>query len=531
MKQPLPPGADPVDTLSAEQVGDILDSSPPPMPPWHGDERRNNLAGRAGAFLLRDIPPAEALTLLLVMNEARCRPPLPAEDVVQLVQNLAHVNSRAPTDTREALPAPSCLLTAEPPAAPEELAVGFLPAAEPVLLAGESGTFKTLLTLMILGAIAGGYPVLGAFAVARPWPVLLVSEEDSHGVLLNHLEALIVGMGWDRIRVLEKFYLLALEGARLDDLRWQAHLEAQIAALSIRVCAWDPLADLLTGDEDNNSAARAVVQFWRRLTALGVTSIAVHHLGKPKEGRGKLHQIRGASTWVNAARAVYVLEQRDGSLWLACEKLSRAERPAVRELTVSIEATPGHPTVWASARLELAHPPGDWKVADRRQLSPAERKALTALDRHREEPLSWSKWLSVSGVASTTLSEVIHRLTGLGYITRKQSGMHAGRPVFVHTITGEGLSALLNFGNSGSTPPSTPPEVSPRNAATPLPLKGAESWGGGEMDPGDGLNAAEGAGVDWPQELEPVDENYLANLLADSRDGLTEPAEDEGVEE
>lgn len=424
----------------------------------------------------------------------------------------------------EGLPQPLCLLGLEPPPPVPWLADGFLLANEYQVLGGEGGSFKTTAALAIACALAGGYPVFGAFPVGQAVPVIVVSEEDSLEVINGHILAIIDGMGYESARVLANLHVLALEGVSLHETQWTLHLQECAERLAAELVVFDPLADLLTESESDPNSARPVVQFFRRLTRQGAAVLLVAHLGKPKEGYGRVHRLRGAGSWANAARALYLLEQRDGGLWLTCEKLSRAKRSDAFELALEIEAHPANPGTWTSAKLEARGVvgAGSWQIIDRRSLTPSERKALAALERHRDEPVSWSRWVDVSGVGKSVLSEAKKRLQDLGLVRAEQVGMHAGRPRFCYTITGSGVAALVPEppstprlrSNSGSTPANSPASNS---ATPPPPYRGASP---AESEWGDGVvsDSGEPNGEEMRAEMGPGteqhDESSWAGLLA-----------------
>ena len=131
-----------------------------------------------------------------------------------------------PVDAEEELPRAVSALEAEPPDPPQEAITRFIPAAEPVLIAGPSGVFKTAVALVIAASKTSGSDLFGHpdFQVTSPGPVLFISEEDGLAVLLNRLEAIIKGHGLDRERVLSNVYFLAQEGVSLDRPEWRDHI-------------------------------------------------------------------------------------------------------------------------------------------------------------------------------------------------------------------------------------------------------------------------------------------------------------------
>lgn len=57
-------------------------------------ERNNTLASLAGNLLWNGVDPEVALELLLAWNRTRCRPPLPDDEVVRVVQSIARAHGR-----------------------------------------------------------------------------------------------------------------------------------------------------------------------------------------------------------------------------------------------------------------------------------------------------------------------------------------------------------------------------------------------------------------------------------------------------
>lgn len=220
------------------------------------------------------------------------------------------------------------------------------------MFAGDGGQGKTTLLLAVLGAIAAGAPAFNTFGSGRSGrPVLLVSEEDGESVLRNRLEALTRGHGWSLAAVLENVHVLALAGARLDDLAWQLHLVAEARRVGAAAVGFDPLTDLMTGDDGKNHDAKSVIQFFRSLVRQRIAVLVTHHVTKPAEGVNKIHRVRGASSWFNAARAVWWCEARDTGYVLECLKLSRAERPKPIALHRSVAVDAANEAVWREAKI------------------------------------------------------------------------------------------------------------------------------------------------------------------------------------
>lgn len=216
---------------------------------------------------------------------------------------------------------------------------GEIPAREIILIVGDPGGHKSSYLLKIAASKA-----------AEGMIVLLVSAEDPAEVVRNRLEAIAVGHRYDVAVVLRNVHVLALTGLQLSDLRWQAHLLAEVERLGALLIGLDPLFELAGVDEDSNVAQRPILRFLRLLMVrTGATVIVVHQFGKAGEGKRKIDRVRGASAWFGAARAVYALEAREDGVQVECLKMSRALRPAPYVLELTVVSDEDNPGVWRSA--------------------------------------------------------------------------------------------------------------------------------------------------------------------------------------
>jgi RecA-family ATPase len=216
---------------------------------------------------------------------------------------------------------------------------------------------KSTLALHLAGALAGGYRFLGHFETDVT-QCLIVSEEDSASVIRNRVEAMCRGMGWDERRVLEGICVIARAEARLTSKQWQVHLLSEIEQLQPSLVILDPLAELMTGEENSNSEARGVIQTMRALSApSGANVLAIHHFGKPAEGKRRIDLFRGASALRSASRFTYALDNDSQAheLTVTCEKLSRSEKLAPFVVRYHIESEPNNRAAWTLARFDYVN--------------------------------------------------------------------------------------------------------------------------------------------------------------------------------
>ena len=218
------------------------------------------------------------------------------------------------------------------------------------IIAGEDGTSKTTFALHQAAAVAGGYNVLNVFRTIQG-PVLFVSEEDDLGTILIRLNALILGHEWDRDRVLANFYVMALEGVNVGDREWQSRLHDEVIRIGAAMLILDPLAELIDGDENDNSAVRPVLKWIRSLPC---ATVVVHHFGKANEGRSDGDRIRGASAWRRGARTILALESLGDSDRIRVKhlKLTKARKQPTFVFKRSIESDPENEANWVRATLE-----------------------------------------------------------------------------------------------------------------------------------------------------------------------------------
>lgn len=327
------------------------------------------------------------------------------------LEQLANYLELDATSEAEELPVPVRALDADPPRPPEYRVQEFALEAELGIFVGQGGDWKTTSAVTVGGCVAGGYPLFDSrIFLARQGRVLIVSNEDGLGVLLNRLEALIRGHGWDRERVLGNVYFLAQEGVDLDSAAWRSHLSDQVDELGISVVIFDPYAELTTQPENDNDAVKSLVRYWRSLCSKGVTVLVVHHAGKKSEGKGKLDRIRGASALNAAARFVYFFEQAEVGFSVECLKLSRGERPTKFVVQADIEADTNNGASWTRARLSyMSEHAAEDMVAERFVLG-----ALTAEPGPTSSELK--KMGAAEGVDVREMSEALKHLRERGHI-------------------------------------------------------------------------------------------------------------------
>lgn len=255
------------------------------------------------------------------------------------------------------LPTAICALNA-PPAEPVRWLIEDLwTEADIGLFVGDGGVLKSSVALHIGLAVAYGAKAFGKFQ-AEQRAVLIVSAEDSAGVLHSRMDAICRGHGWPREQVLANVYYHAMDGASLSSAAWVKQLRREVERHNIGLVILDPLAELLDGDENSASDSRLVIQAARSLTIPSRAAvIIVHHVGKagkPGEKR-RIDRVRGSSAFYNAARCAYFLDKpsaTEDDIAVECLKLSRAEKPEPFVVRPIIDVEPENRAMWTLARFE-----------------------------------------------------------------------------------------------------------------------------------------------------------------------------------
>jgi AAA domain len=345
------------------------------------------------------------------------------------------------------------------------------------LIVGDGGAFKSSAALHMAAAIAGGYSVFGRFR-SQQRPVLIVSAEDSAGVILMRLEAFIVGQGWDRTRVLSNIHFFASDEVSLTNVRWQAHLLAEAKRLDAGFVILDPMAELIDGDENSNTDVRPVIKFVRSLTsATGASVAVVHHAGKAGPEKRTLDRIRGASALASAARVILFFEFKPEGVRVENLKMSRAERLEPFVLQRTIEHQQGNRAMWTAASLGYAN-------AKRIERDRSETFVLSQLRLLHPERITTSRFRQIArvapGIRNEDLGSALTRLTTAGLIEKLEGPRNAA----MWGLTAVGLVADLDparenwagWATTDSDPahPAQPYGQPAKNAALDpcVPLKG-----------------------------------------------------------
>jgi hypothetical protein len=235
---------------------------------------------------------------------------------------------------------------------PRFLVQGLVLANDINFIAGAGGSMKTTGALAIACGVASGTSVFGCDVIARH-KVLFVSEEDDATIIKNRADALCAGHG---VKIpAGSLQVVAQRGFNFGRTNDCAAFRDFVRSEGFGLVVFDPLAEMLSGNENDNSESRAVVQFLRSITAQGGPAVLiVHHAGKGSDGKSKVDTyMRGASAFKNGARSVLAFTARDGGFKVESLKLNRSKKP--EDIIVLADITPDpedpHGVLWDAATL------------------------------------------------------------------------------------------------------------------------------------------------------------------------------------
>lgn len=154
------------------------------------------------------------------------------------------------------------------------------------LIAGHPRTRKSLMALeLALCAATGEVPFgLPRLAVPEPFPVMLISNEDSAHMTMERALMLLEGRGIGRLP--ENFFVSVRRGVDLDDEDWQAATIDRAKKYGVKMTIPDPLRSLTSCVDKGPADLKPFVTFIRQfINETGSALVSVHHDVKPPAGK------------------------------------------------------------------------------------------------------------------------------------------------------------------------------------------------------------------------------------------------------
>lgn len=173
-----------------------------------------------------------------------------------------------------------------------------LPKRGKMFIGGEAKSFKSMLALNIAYDLSEGLDVLGSFkVVGKGKRVLLIEQEIGEVRLRERLAAIHKARAGPHVG--SNLWVVSKDlGARLDTDEGLAIIKGHIEQAAPHVIIFDPLRKFHNLDEDSSTAMGGMMKVLDKLQEqYDLTSIIVHHHGKPREDRARNSptNLRGSS--------------------------------------------------------------------------------------------------------------------------------------------------------------------------------------------------------------------------------------------
>ena len=236
-------------------------------------------------------------------------------------------------DEREFKPLDIRMCVSTPPP-PQEYVVGHLPDEPGIfgMLIGPDGARKSWLALHIALAVAGGRPVAQApdgkalWSTPRSGKVIYRTLEDSDQVMWRRIWDIgqLPGYGWigdaaDNLRILPvpSCDLVSVDSGGIPGPTSNVS-RLIMEGKGSRLIIIDPLAEVLDASENDDRAAKCLVQTLRRISReTGAAVLGVHHQNKVGMMNGEKHaqSSRGSSKIPAGSRWTIVLQPGEDPEW------------------------------------------------------------------------------------------------------------------------------------------------------------------------------------------------------------------------
>lgn len=207
-----------------------------------------------------------------------------------------------------------------------------LPTPGILTIASPPGTYKTFTALNIALCVATGRDLYDQFTVEQG-RVLYIDEENSRGLILNRVEALLKGS--EITQSLEEIFLCQGQQLRLDTNEGANILLELIQAYMPNVVILDSLVRFMDGDEDKARDVRKLFETLKREMDEDneISFIILHHTRKGKAGKNgdEMDGLRGSGDLSAQADVIAMLSPKGNNSFLFTvvknRVLSREENP------------------------------------------------------------------------------------------------------------------------------------------------------------------------------------------------------------
>lgn len=263
----------------------------------------------------------EILDFLTYVNEQRCSPTLPDEEIEQIARSVSRYEpASAPVDLASLTSTFTLdeLGTAPPPVA--FVVNPYIPAGKPTLLAAAGGTGKSTLIAKLAISITTGTPFFGC--EVDPGTVVIVTAEDDREDYRRRLYPLTILLDAEEVALVERRLIIIDLGGTTKTLVEGGHtpkvsdfaddLGREIARIApgAKLIIFETMSKLSFADENaNNGVACFVAAVERVASYTGAAALISHHTSKESARKAQTDAAagRGGSALADNCRSVMVL--------------------------------------------------------------------------------------------------------------------------------------------------------------------------------------------------------------------------------
>lgn len=191
----------------------------------------------------------------------------------------------------------------------EVIGGGVLPKGGGLLLVGESGVGKSMMTLEIAIHLSMGWDLYD-LPIERPWKTFIIQFENPERTQNYRLQKMLQAF---RVDSLNGNLIVSNQKLRFD-LKLKKDREKALALVkksNSEVVIYDPLQSLHSESENDNIGMRQVLDTITHINReAGTSAILVHHFGKPVDGYELDHRVRGASSIRDWADSIITIRKK-----------------------------------------------------------------------------------------------------------------------------------------------------------------------------------------------------------------------------
>jgi len=306
--------------------------------------RNAGLTSLAGSMRNFGMSEAEILAAISIANETRCEIPLPSSEIAQIARSVARyepdhdvaastalgdeaaeaiLNNYQSQATSDYYLTRATSFLGQPAPLPWVIK-GWLPAYGTCMIYGESGVGKTFVALDMACSIASAMMWQGI--KTKPGIVVYLAGEGNYG-MRQRIAAWCKKNGITQLDNL----LISNKAIDLDSPGAAARIIAAVREMTgetVVLVIIDTLNNHMSGDENSAKDTRAMINACNIVsTALGATSMLVHHLGHSSESK---QRARGSSAWRGALDASILVSGEKNEIKVSCTKMKDSPEPAER---------------------------------------------------------------------------------------------------------------------------------------------------------------------------------------------------------